>query len=602
MSECATSAPTGTLPTDKTFISINELSSLTGLSVEQVLRKVLSDKTPIVYEANSRSGFLVEDIADVERDCPETGGYVLDSAMEIGTAHVFRRPLKIFDPRSTILSIIESGVSEEVVFRVWGKTKKRQAAFFDLPGIELTSKNVLILKMHAELLASSLAMKSLPKLGAAISGFEAPAAASVAVGDHPTPSRDADWAHGYACECCRPSRATELASSILALFLDRKQSSWRPDQQKKMKTQCTTFIELMNDPPLGSLNRQMIWDYEAKLKKMPSNRYGAARRHGTNDALRLLELAESLDEQRLSSKSVERYMDSLSSMFAWAKENMILTNNPAERVLAKSRKTTRAQDERQPFSNGELMQIFSAQWFTNGTGARNSRGRFYQFRPHYYWLPLLGLYTGGRLNELSQLYISDVGVTDSGVHFLDFNLNAPDKLDIDGGDKSLKNLDSQRIVSLHPHLIELGFSTYVKALSAAGYLRVFPELKHDAIKGYGKPAGSWFNERFLGKQLNMPRDGKRTFHSFRHTFITALAEHDVPQDVQSQLAGHSRGESITSKRYRKDTGPERLLSYVKLLDFELPKIRPFIIADGLEAVSEGLNRKARFSKLASKRE
>lgn len=593
LSEHLASNAAGKKSADKTLTSIHELSSVTGLPIEQVLRQVLSKQIPVVYEAVSQPGFLVEDIDDVERDSPEKGGFVLNSAIEVGTVHVFDRTLKVFNPRSTILRIIETGISEEVVFRIPGKPKKREAAFFDLPGIVLTPRNVLILKIHAELLLSPSTAVSLSLPAPALTTLVAPLDRSPR---HLAPTPHHLPVHSeYACECCRTERAEDPVSSILATFLARKQASWKLDQQKKMETQCTTFVELMGDPPLGSLNRQMVWDYEAKLRKMPANRYGAARRHGTNEASRLLELAESLDEERLSPKSVERYMDALSSMFAWATQNMILTSNPAEGALEKARKITRAQDDRQPFSETELNQIFSARWFADGTGERNSRGRLYQFRPHYYWLPLLGLYTGARLNELSQLYIADVGRTETDVYFLDFNLNSPDKTDFDGRDKSLKTVDSQRIVTLHPQIIDLGFFDYIEALAKAGYQRVFPELKHDAIKGYGKPAGSWFNERFLGKQLGMPRDGRRTFHSFRHTFITALSELDVPHDIQSQLAGHSRGDTITSKRYRKDTGPERLLKYVTLLDFNLPVIKPFVVSDGLDAVSEGLQRKQRLS-------
>ena len=333
---------------------------------------------------------------------------------------------------------------------------------------------------------------------------------------------------------------------------------------------------------------------------MPENRYSAARRHKTQDANQLLAMAEKHVETRLSSASVERYMDSLSSMFAWAVDNMILTLNPAKRAIEKSKKTTRNQDDRFLFEKVYLDKIFCAPWFSTGTGERNKQGRFYQFRPHFYWLPLLGLYTGGRVNELCQLYIDDIKFSESGVYYLDFNLDTPDKMDsdvrdcvvTDGSDKSLKTVNSKRIIPLHPHVIELGFPAYVKALSKAGHNRLFPELKRDAIKGYGKPAGSWFNERFLGKQLLVPRDGKRTFHSFRHNFITALNQQGVPSDIIAQLAGHIRGSTETTGRYRKDAEADLLLTYVKLLNYELPQIKPFIISDGLDAIIDALRRKA----------
>ncbi|MDU7187743.1 MAG: SDR family NAD(P)-dependent oxidoreductase, partial [Klebsiella sp.] len=53
-----------------------------------------------------------------------------------------------------------------------------------------------------------------------------------------------------------------------------------------------------------------------------------------------------------------------------------------------------------------------------------------------------------------------------------------------GGDKSLKTVNAIRQVPIHPRLIELGLLEYVDALKVAGYDRLFPELKHNKIKGY----------------------------------------------------------------------------------------------------------------------
>ncbi|MFK3723564.1 hypothetical protein ACI2KE_06910 [Pseudomonas monteilii] len=79
-------------------------------------------------------------------------------------------------------------------------------------------------------------------------------------------------------------------------------------------------------------------------------------------------------------------------------------------------------------------------------------------------------------------------MTETGVLYLDCNLDGADKVDADVFNKSLKTVNAKRIVAVHPHLFQLGLHDCVQALSSAGYLRLFPELKHDAVKGYGKPA------------------------------------------------------------------------------------------------------------------
>ncbi|MCZ5067667.1 integrase, partial [Escherichia coli] len=68
------------------------------------------------------------------------------------------------------------------------------------------------------------------------------------------------------------------------------------------------------------------------------------------------------------------------------------------------------------------------------------------------------------MNELCQLYLSDIRMSENGVSYLDFNLDSPDKvMDTEAeADKSLKTLNALRQVPIHPRLIELGFLEYVK--------------------------------------------------------------------------------------------------------------------------------------------
>lgn len=568
----------GKVSTSKAVISVGELSAVSGQHVEHVLRELLNYNIPVVYEVHSQPGFLVDDFRDVELDS-ELGGFVLNSAFEIGIPQAFSRFLKPFALRKTLLNVIETGFSEEVVFRL--PQQKWQAAFFDLPGIRLTSRTILILKIHAD------KFFRLQKANA-----ENPVSAPRLISER-TPSASSS----LPCECCRLDRAEQPVSLLMDTFLTKKQQKWKLDQQKKMATQCGTFVELMGNPFLGALNRQMIWDYEEKLRHMPANRYGAARRHGTQDANQLLALAEEHGEMRLSPVSVERYMDSLSSMFSWAVDNMILIHNPAKKAIEKQKRAVRDQDQRSQFLKEELQLIFSSKWFLKGTGERNKSGRFHQFRPYHYWLPLIGLYTGARLNEICQLYLTDIKNTDTGIYFFDFN-DTSTKTDDNtpAPDKSLKNTSSTRAVPMHAHLVKLGLPEYITALKQNGYDRLFPELLHNNIKGYGKAAGGWFNEHFLGKALGIPRDGMRSFHSFRHTFITALDELDTPSKIQSQLAGHMRGETETANRYRKDRDSEKLKPYVDKLQYFLPPVAVFSVSDGLDAVRNALRRKLTSSK------
>jgi len=377
-------------------------------------------------------------------------------------------------------------------------------------------------------------------------------------------------------------------------FFEHK-SNWGLDQRKKMETCCGCFVELMDDPRLGTIDRDLIRRYVEKLRLMPSNRYQAARRHGTNDAAKLLELAEKYNEERLSEKTVESYLTMLAQAFRWAVAEDYLNKNPAEHISQKSRGVAvRAQDSRDVFDQHELNAIFSAEWFQYGGAKINKAGELTSFKPFYYWLPLLALYCGARLNELSQLYLSDIVEYEPGKIFIFIDEATPDstntKNPIKADDKSVKNRNSKRVIPIHSKLIKLGLLDYKNALHSNGHDRLFPELKHDRIKGYGKAAGKWFNEYFLGTQLKFKRDGTKTFHSFRHTCITELIDNSAPENIISSIAGHERGSSMSLKRYGKDRAT-RLTPYIESLDFKLPTIQPFKVTEGIVAIKQALRRR-----------
>lgn len=556
------------------LISPSELSSETGLSVNHIVRELLSNNIPIGYLAANQAGYLIEDYRAIEKETendgtPITNSIVLNDAFEKGRPFTFEMSLKPINYKSTLKKILSFGHSDEAAFKI--PDRKNALAVFDLPGIRLDTSNIVFSRLRYYSL--SFSKISEPETNGKIS-MESSASA--------TPP-------ALPCICCRPEKGALRCSWIAENFIEKKSANWKPDEKKKMAGLCATFIELMNDPMIGELDRELIWRYESLLRRMPSDRYQAARRHKTDDAKTLIELADKNNEPRLSSLSVEKYMTAVSRMFSWALDSLILTANPARGAFEKGKRLARDQDERDKFENSELAAIFSVDWFKTGTGEKNKHGRYHQFRPYYYWLPLLGLYTGARLNEISQLYLSDIHSENGHIPYIDFNDRSDD--DTKASDKSLKNRNSKRAIPIHPKLIALGLIDYAEALKKEGYTRLFPELKHSDIKGYGKAAGKWFNESLLSSKLKMPRNGRKTFHSFRHTFITALYNLDIPEDIQAQISGHSRGESMGARRYRKDAETERLLKYLEKVDFELPNIHSFKISDGLKAVMDALARK-----------
>ncbi|MNE59972.1 hypothetical protein D3C81_1671550 [compost metagenome] len=78
----------------KGVISVSELSEACGMSSNVILRELLNHRIPIMAEINSQPGYQVDDFHEVDRES-DTGGFVLNSAFEVGSPHVFRdSPIK----------------------------------------------------------------------------------------------------------------------------------------------------------------------------------------------------------------------------------------------------------------------------------------------------------------------------------------------------------------------------------------------------------------------------------------------------------------------------------------------------------------------------
>jgi integrase len=251
-------------------------------------------------------------------------------------------------------------------------------------------------------------------------------------------------------------------------------------------------------------------------------------------------LGKNLRAQGLSAKSAGRYVVMVGTVLKYAVKLDLVPKNVAAGMAPPEPKGS-AQDERDAFCPADLGALF-------GPGWRALRDK----APAKFWVPLLALYTGCRLEELCQLYTDDVQVLD-GVPCVVVQATRPDQ-SVKTGEK--------RVVPLHPVLLGEGFLEYVEA---QGDGRVFPKLSRVNHR-YGHGLGKWFGDFKKKAGIDSP---KKVFHSFRHTVITKLKEAGVEDSLVAELLGHKM-QGQTFGRYAKASGPRVLLErVVKKLDFEL---------------------------------
>lgn len=567
------------------LIPIDEAARAIGLTAGSLLGEMRNGRIPIFVQAQAWQGWQVPDLDAIERDYDESG-FVLNDVEAQGYKQTLSGTARVYDSAATIANLIAGGKAVESTFRLSGN-----AGFFCDDEQTITVAACFAQKNAVERIRIGLARLvrpiAPPVVASPVAPVAAPTAGSIIVHD-PITAMHGDMPF------------SELFSMLVS------DSDWGEDNKRRKTKEARLFAELMNDPPLGKIEKKTILEYAQLLAKMPSDVYQSRRNIKIDSFRELLAIAERDDLPRKKPSTIKGHIGRLSEILKYGVDNFMLRFNPAaDYKRGRGKKSMeRAQDQRDMFDEEELKLIFSQDWFSKGAGSFFKSG-WTTWRPHYYWLPLLGVCTGGRLNELSQLYLDDIkqsapkdgDETGEQVWYLDFNLDQSDKVKHDERGyevvKSFKNANAIRVVPLHDTLVQLGLPEYVAALRKAGHTRLFPELKHDAVKGYGKPAGSWFNERFLHGKLGMIRDGKKTFHSFRHCFITSIDRLDANERVIAQLAGHERGKTQSCTRYVKDRRAKELMPLIERLTFPcLSDVVPFNVRAGLKALECSRKHKA----------
>lgn len=568
------------------YVALTDAAAALGSSPEALGRQLMARRAGFFVEDRNWFGWPVEDFHDALQEGFDELGQresIIDTNRLGGpTAKVHFNGHLQLRLKEDVLEVLQSSDPVGICQFLLPPSKNR-GLVLDLPGQPITARRLLVRKLDVESLRLDL-FTQLQSISPENKVAE-PASAMLAA----TTAEDGG----------------ERFSAFMASYLEVKEPSWKPDQVRRRRDQRDIFLELMGDLPMAQIDRHTMRRFAQAIARIPDERHIVRRKFECPDAgySELIQVADKHQLPRMTLNAQRRLLEGMAEIFEWAVREDRLKKNPAkglggELLDLQAKSGVKPHQQRDALSTDDLQKVFAASWFVNGTGQKTAAGRFYAYRPHYYWLPLLALYAGGRLNELSQLYLSDIKETESGIAFIDFNLLGDDKLDIDeqdatrAGDKSLKTIAAQRQVPIHHRLIELGFLDYVRALRGDGYTRLFPELKFDKNKGYGKAAGSWFNERFLGTELQIPRNGRKTFHSLRHNFATALGDAEIAVTTKSDMMGHARKLPLVEQRYDKGAEMASIKAQLDLLTHPLPEIKPFVVADGLKAVTDALRYKA----------
>jgi integrase len=319
-----------------------------------------------------------------------------------------------------------------------------------------------------------------------------------------------------------------------------KAEVWRVKTRCDNQAAIANFVELVGNIPLSSVNPNICRDFKSKLIRYPLHRTKLIEFKGI-DVCVLIKSDKTYPT--ISITTVNNQIRKINSFFNWLVKQGLLTSNPIIGMKIKQKTSLKA--ARTSFNDSDISSLFSTAIFSE-----------HQFLHDYqYWLPLLALYSGARLEELCQLHIADIKL-DSEIPY--FNI------DDEYHEQHLKNNSSRRAIPIHPELISLGFKVFVNQKQFQGEAKLFGYLVPQRQQLGHKPS-QWFSK--YKKRCGIA-DTKKVFHSFRHTMVDSLKKIRAQDYEIKSLLGHQNG-SVTHDIYGSiDTPIDSIYSMLQGLSFK----------------------------------
>ena len=313
------------------------------------------------------------------------------------------------------------------------------------------------------------------------------------------------------------------------------------------------FIEIIGDKPISDYTRNDARDYRNALSRLPKNRKKV--KDYRDSSLKEI-LSMDVPDSHIIGIETQTKLNSRIVAF-WnflVDEYNDFVNENVFKKTSTSKVSIRKKDKKDAFTKDDMKVIFNPDNYL-GEIFDNKYQRTKNFIYPYYFIPILAVHTGCRLEEICMIKTEDiVRIGKIWVYRLRETGEYGDE------ETKVKTQSSERDVPLHPVLVEtLGFVKYVQFIKKKGHERVFHELPiNPKKKTYHKNVGRFFNERYLKKIGLKPTDRKLSFHSFRHSVETHLTEQNVNPRYIDYLQGHAQN-GVGGDVYLKGIPPEQLL-------------------------------------------
>lgn len=375
-----------------------------------------------------------------------------------------------------------------------------------------------------------------------------------------------------------PRTARHKLSDVTNPFEEFKSISVEKKHLSTTLNAWKLFIEFSGDIPLDSVTAAHVYEFMQHRMHTTTKPWSEAR-----------------------AKSFGRRV--LREIFGFARTKGFMTiPNPIDALevfpsLSKSDEASRKKP-RYPFTSAQLNTLFASDWY-DPKDENRFRGKMRADLGARYWIPLIGLFHGNRVSEALQLAVSDFS-WDSEVFVVHFRTELEDANEKSETNSSarregaqlsthdvqqlrrLKTTATERVVPVHPKLLELGLADFVKARREEGpNALLFPSsLPNPGSKNpkLGRAYEQSFL-RFVRDQLGFG-NGYGS-HSFRHQLEdrlrnTQARDGNWPPGLSQQYTGRKRTREVDIK-VTEEQGSEAaygigyqarwMLLYISQIDF-----------------------------------
>jgi hypothetical protein len=205
----------------------------------------------------------------------------------------------------------------------------------------------------------------------------------------------------------RPFAAKPLASSMLEDHFTRRlaMGSMLQSVVNQERTTMRYFMEVCGDRAVDGYQRGDVTTFLNALRKLPPT-YGRSPKDKERSIEQAIADADAAASERLTERTVKRHLSALTQFFRYAMDQGHITN--AERVglvedhrFGKPAKA--AKEQRDLWTPEELTTLFRSAVWTGRHASFPSVPGPHIIKDAKYWLPLLALYHGARLEEFADM-------------------------------------------------------------------------------------------------------------------------------------------------------------------------------------------------------